>query len=68
MKIMASNPITSWQIDGETIETVTNFIFLVSKSRQRVAEVSSRLMLLRRKAMRNIDSKREISLCQQRFI
>ena len=65
---MASGPITSWQIDGETIETVTNFIFLVSKSRQRVAEVSSRLMLLRRKAMRNIDSKREISLCQQRFI
>ena len=29
--IMASNPITSWQIDGETIETVTNFIFLGSK-------------------------------------
>ena len=30
-KIMASNPITSWQIDGETMETVTNFIFLGSK-------------------------------------
>ena len=30
-KIMASGPITSWQIDGETMETVTNFIFLVSK-------------------------------------
>ena len=31
MKIMASGPITSWQIDGETIETVTDFIFLGSK-------------------------------------
>ena len=31
MKIMASNPITSWQIDGETMETVTKFIFLGSK-------------------------------------
>ena len=31
MKIMASNPITSWQIDGETMETVTDFIFLGSK-------------------------------------
>ena len=31
MKIMASSPITSWQIDGETIETVTDFIFLCSK-------------------------------------
>ena len=32
MKIMASDPITSWQIDGETMETVTEFIFLGSKS------------------------------------
>ena len=31
-KIMASGPITSWQIDGETVETVTDFIFLGSKS------------------------------------
>ena len=31
MKIMASGPITSWQIDGKTMETVTDFIFLVSK-------------------------------------
>ena len=30
-KIMASSPITSWQIDGETVETVRNFVFLVSK-------------------------------------
>ena len=33
-KIMASGPVTSWQIDGETLETVTDFIFLVSKSLQ----------------------------------
>ena len=33
-KIMASSPITSWQIDGETMETVTNFIFFGSKSLQ----------------------------------
>ena len=33
MKIMASGPITSWEIDGETVETMTDFIFLVSKSR-----------------------------------
>ena len=33
MKIMASGPITSWQIDGKTIETETDFIFLVSKTR-----------------------------------
>ena len=36
MKIMASGPITSWQIDGETMETVTNFIFLCPKSLQMV--------------------------------
>ena len=35
-KIMASGPITSWQIDGETMETVTDFIFLGPKSLQRV--------------------------------
>ena len=36
MKIMASSPITSWQIDGETMKTVTNFIFLGPKSLQMV--------------------------------
>ena len=36
MKIMASGPITSWQLDGETMETVTDFIFLGSKSLQMV--------------------------------
>ena len=35
-KIVASGPITSWQIDGETVETVTNFIFLAPKSLQMV--------------------------------
>ena len=68
MKIMASNPITSWQIDGETMETVTNFIFLGSKSRQTVAAVSSRLMLLRRKAMRNRQQKRDITLPTKVYI
>ena len=34
IKIMASNPITSWQIDGETVETVADFVFLGSKSLQ----------------------------------
>ena len=36
MKIMASSPITSWQIDGETMETVADFIFLAPKSLQMV--------------------------------
>ena len=37
-KIMASSPITSWQIEGETVETVSDFIFLGSKSLQMVTE------------------------------
>ena len=55
---MASGPITSWQIDGETTETVTDFIFLGSKITE-VCEYSleiNRLLLLGRKAMTNIDS------------
>ena len=58
MKIMASGPITSWQIDGEIMETVADFIFLVSKitvdgdcSRE-----IKRHLLLGRKAMTNLDS------------
>ena len=39
MKIMASGPITSWEIDGETVETVSDFIFLGSKSLQMVTAV-----------------------------
>ena len=57
-KIMASGPITSWQIDGETMETVTDFLFLGSKIIANVDcshEIKIRL-LLGRKAMTNIDS------------
>ena len=46
-KIMASSPITSWQIDGETVETVTDFIFLAPKSLQ--------ILLLGRKVLSNLD-------------
>ena len=58
MKIMASSPITSWQIDGETIETVTDFIFMGSKitvDSDYSHEVKS-LLLLGRKAITNLDS------------
>ena len=54
MKIMASGPITSWQINGETTETVTVFIFLGSKITAD-GEMKRRL-LLGRKAMTNLDS------------
>ena len=58
MKIMAFVPITSWQIDGETMETVTHFIFLGSKitaDGDCSCEIK-RHLLLRRKAMTNLDS------------
>ena len=57
-KIMASGPITSWQIDGETVETVTDFTFLGSKitvDGDCSHEIKSRL-LLGRKVMTNLDS------------
>ena len=57
-KIMASGPITSWQIDGETVETVVDFIFLGSKITADVEcshEIKTRL-LLGRKVMTNLDS------------
>ena len=57
-KIMASGPITSWQIDGETIETVTEFIFLDSKitaDGDYIHEIK-RHLLLRWKAVANLDS------------
>ena len=54
IKIKASGPITSWQIDGETIETVTDFIFLGSKITAD-GEIK-RCLLLGRKAMTNLDS------------
>ena len=55
---MASVPITSWQIDGETMETVTDFIFLGSKitANGDCRHEIKRLLLLGRKAMRNLDS------------
>ena len=58
MKIMTSKPITSWQIDGEQIETVTEFIFLVSKitTDGDCSHEIKRCLLLGRKAMTNIDS------------
>ena len=59
-KIMASSPITSWQIDGEMMETVTDFIFFCSpKSLQMVTTASheiERCLLLGRKVMTNLDS------------
>ena len=57
-KIMASSPITSWQIDGETMETVTDFIFLGSKitADGDCSHEIQRCLLLRRKVMTNLDS------------
>ena len=57
-KIMASGPITSWQIDGETMETVTDFIFLGFKitADGDCSHDIKRHLLLRRKAMTNLDS------------
>ena len=58
MKIMASGPITSWEIDGETVETVSDFIFLGSKitaDGDCHHEIKKRL-LLERKIMTNLDS------------
>ena len=57
-KIMASGPITSWQIDGETMETVTDFIFLGSKITvdSNCSHEIKRRLLLGRKAMTNLDS------------
>ena len=57
-KIMASGPIMSWQIDGETIETVTDFTSLGSKVTVDVvcSHEMKRCLLLRRKAMTNLDS------------
>ena len=58
MKIMASGPITSWPIDGETMETVTDFIFLGSKINADgdCSHEIKRHLLLGRKAMTNLDN------------
>ena len=71
-KIMASGPITSWQIDGETMETVREFIFLgfkITADGDCSHEIKRRL-LLGRKVMTNLDSilKAETLLCQKRSV
>ena len=57
-KIMASGPVTSWQIDGETVETVTDFIFLGSQitADGDCSHEIKRCLLLGRKVMTNLDS------------
>ena len=71
-KIVASSPITSWQIDGETVETVTDFIFLGSKITEDgdCSQEIKRHLLLRRKAITNLGSilTAETLLCQQSSI
>ena len=72
-KIMASGSITSWQIDGETVEIVADFIFLGSKitADGDCSHEIKRRLLLGRKVMTNLDSmlkSRDILLCQKRSI
>ena len=71
-KIMASDPITSWEIDGETVKTVTDFILGGSKiiADGDCSHKIKRCLLLGRKVMTNLDSilKAETLLCQQRSI
>ena len=71
-KIMASGPITSWQIDGETVETVAEFIlggYKITADGDCSCEIK-RCLLLERKVMTNLDSilKAETLLCQQKSI
>ena len=63
---MASGPITSWEIDGETVEIVSDFIFLGSKitADGDYSHEIKRSLLLGRKVMTNL----ETLLCQQRFV
>ena len=70
---MASGPITSWQIDGERMDTVTDFIFLGSQitADGDCSHEIKRRLLLGRKAVTNLDSilkTAEILLCQQRSV
>ena len=71
-KIMASSPITSWQTDGEEVETMADFIFLDSKvtADSDCSHEMNRCSLLGRKAMTNLDStlKSSDSLCWQRSV
>ena len=72
MKIMASNPIASWQIDGETVETVADFIFGGSKitTDGDCSHDIKICLLLRMKVMTNLDRifKTDTLLCQQRSV
>ena len=72
MKIMACSPITSWEIDGETVETVADFIFLGSKitTDGEFSHEIKRHLLLGRKVMSNLDSilKSRAIICQQSSI
>ena len=71
-KIISFDPITSWEIDGETVETVPDFIFWGSKiiADGDCSHEIKRCLLLGRKVMINLDSilKAETLLCQQRSI
>ena len=72
MKIMASNPITSWEIDGETVETVSDFIFWGSKitADSDCSHEIKRRLLFGRKVMTNLESifKSRDVICQQRSV
>ena len=71
-KIMSSGPTTSWEIDGETVETVSDFIFWGSKvtADGDCSHEIKRHLLLGRQVMANLDSifKTETLLCQQRLV
>ena len=71
-KMMASSPITSWQIDGETVETVADFIFLGSKitADGKCSHEIKRCLLLGKKVMTNLGSilKNRDIICQQRLV
>ena len=64
-KIMASGPITSWEIDGESVETVADFIFLGSKITADVdySHEIKRRLLLERKIMTNLAAAKSLQLC-----
>ena len=73
MKIMASGPVTSWEIDGETVETVSDFILGGSKitSDGDCSHEIKRLLLLGRKVMTNLDSifkSRDITLLTKVYV
>ena len=70
MKIMASCPITSWEIDGERVETVSDFTFLGSKTTADgdCSHETKRRLLLGRKVMTNLDSIFKSRVCQLRSI